>query len=75
MFLNPTAFGECGYRAFNIPKGGSAYMSDLPYGCYSISSYIYDPKGVKASYGYGCANNSDLWWAEVFTDKITFNSP
>ena len=75
LYLNKTAFGECGYRGYNIAKGDSATITDLVQGCYNAGAFINDPKKPSKAFGYGCINNTDKWTFEVNADFIKFVGP
>jgi hypothetical protein len=72
LFLHKTPFGDCGYKGYNIVKGGSITITDLPVGCYSVSVFVNDPKKPIQSSGYGCPNNPDQWTFEVRREAVTF---
>ena len=61
LYLNKTPFATCGYRGYNIAKGGSVLITDLVQGCYNVSVYVNDPKTPSKSFGYGCINDEDKW--------------
>ncbi len=61
LYLNKTPFATCGYRGYNIAKGGSVLITDLVQGCYNVSVYVNDPKAPSKSFGYGCINDEDKW--------------
>lgn len=61
LYLNKTPFATCGYRGYNIAKGGSVLINDLVQGCYNVSVYVNDPKTPSKSFGYGCINDEDKW--------------
>ena len=75
IYLNKTAFGDCGYRAYSIPKGSQILISDLPFGCYNATAFIQDPKGSRSAFAYGCANNTDVWSFEILNDSMIFGGP
>jgi hypothetical protein len=75
LYLNKTAFGECGYRGYNVAPKDSIIITDLPVGCYNISVYVNDPKNPSKAFGYGCINNPDLWTFQIYGDKVVLVSP
>ena len=76
LYLNLTeGQGECGYRAYNIPKSGYIVIDDLVQGCYNIWAWSDDPKGRFNSGGYGCINNTDKWTFEVNTATVKLIGP
>jgi hypothetical protein len=75
LYLNLTPFGECGYRGYNLEKGGSLTIRDLVIGCYNVSVFVTEPKSSSKSFGYGCINNTDLWEFKIYADKTVLVSP
>jgi hypothetical protein len=75
LYLNLTPFGECGFRGYNLSKGDSVVITDLPQGCYNVSVFVNDPKNPSKSFGYGCINNSDKWTFDVFPESVKFTGP
>jgi len=75
LYLNKTAFGECGYRSYKLGKNDDVVITDLVYGCYSLWAWSDDPKGRFQSGGYGCINNSDKWTFLVNPATIKFAGP
>jgi hypothetical protein len=75
LYLNLTPFGVCGYRGYNIAKGGAVTITDLPQGCYYIFVWINDPKKPAQADGYGCINNPDKWTFEINTGSVKFTGP
>ena len=71
LFLNKNAFGDCGYRGYALPKGGSNLITDLIQGCYSVSAVINNPKKPVSAFGYGCINNPDKWSIIVLKDSVS----
>ena len=71
LYLNKTAFGVCGYRGYNIAKGGATTITDLPQGCYNVGVFVNDPNKPVKSFGYGCINNPDQWTFVVTRDSVT----
>ncbi|MBI4761601.1 MAG: hypothetical protein ACOYYF_00755 [Chloroflexota bacterium] len=75
LYLNLTPFGECGYRGYNLEKGGSVIITDLVTGCYNISVFVTLPNKNSKAFGYGCINNTDLWEFKIYEDKAVLLSP
>lgn len=75
LYLNLTPFGECGYRGYNLEKGGSLTITDLVIGCYNVSVFVTEPKSSSKSFGYGCINNTDVWEFKIYADKVVLVSP
>ena len=75
LYLNLTAFGECGYRGYNLGSKGSTIITDLPQGCYNISVFVTQPKKSTKSFGYGCINNPDLWEFKIYEEYSVLLSP
>jgi len=67
LYLNKNKEGNCGFKSYVLPKGGTTTIAnDLPFGCYSISAFINDPKKPsQQSYG-ACVNITGV-------DKTTIN--
>ncbi len=72
LYLNLTPFGVCGFRGYNLSKGGAVTITDLVYGCYNVSVFVNDPKNPSKAFGYGCINNPDLWIFEVHPESVKF---
>ena len=75
LYLNLTAFGECGYRGYNLGPKDSMMITDLPTGCYNISVFVNAPDKQSKSFGYGCINNTDLWEFQIYADNTILISP
>lgn len=75
LWLAPTPFGECGYRGFTIPKGGTISTS-LPLGCYTATAYV-SVKGRRYSLSQGglCFNNTDKWTFLIRPNRIILLPP
>jgi hypothetical protein len=71
LYLNLTLIGECGYRGYNIGKGGSTTLTDLVQGCYNVGVFVNDIDRPTKSFGYGCINNSDQWTFVIAREKVT----
>jgi hypothetical protein len=54
LYLHKTAFGECGYRGFNVSPNGSVTVTNLPQGCYFAGAFVNTPKKQTKSFGNGC---------------------
>ena len=75
LYLNLTAFGECGYRGYNLGPKDSTIITDLPTGCYNISVFVTQPNKSTKSFGYGCINNPDLWEFKIYEENTVLLSP
>jgi len=75
LYLNLTAFGECGYRGYNLGPKESTIITDLPTGCYNISVFVTQPNKSSKSFGYGCINNPDLWEFKIYEENTVLLSP
>ena len=71
IFLNKTAFGDCGYRGYALGKYDSILITDLIQACYNISVSIDNPKKQIKAYGYGCINNPDKWSFIITKDSVS----
>lgn len=77
IYLNKTAFGDCGYRGYTLAKGAKDFV-EFPQGCYYFFAIINDPKNPGKSFGGGdniCSNNDDLWVVRIGKDIINLGSP
>ena len=70
VYLNITPFGQCGFRGYNIGKGGAPVITDLPQACYNVSVFVNDPNKPTKSFGYGCINNPDQWTFVITRDDV-----
>ena len=75
LYLNKTAFGECGYRGYNLTKNDSTIIYDLPQGCYNVSVFVNLPNKSTKSFGYGCINNPDLWTFNIYEESTVLAPP
>lgn len=75
LYLNKTAFGECGYRGYTLGPKDSTIITDLPQGCYNISVFVTQPKKSTKAFGYGCINNPDLWEFKIYEESAALLSP
>lgn len=75
LYLNLTAFGECGFRGYNLGPKDSTTITDLPTGCYNVSVFVTEPNKSSKSFGYGCINNTDLWEFKIYADNTILTSP
>lgn len=73
LYLYKTAFGECGYRGFNIAPHGSTTASNLPQGCYFAGAFVNTSKQQTKSFGNGCIN-SDRGVVDVGPEVISISS-
>lgn len=75
MYLNKTAFGECGGRGFSIPGNQSINLSDMKLGCYSASAFV-NGKTPSKAFGAFCINDpTHKWDIKVYSDKIVLVGP
>jgi len=74
LYLNLTAIGECGFRGYNVGKGGTTTITDLVQGCYNASVYVNDPQKPTKSFGSGCINNPDQWTFVIKREKVTLQT-
>lgn len=75
LYLNLTAFGECGYRGYNLGPNDSTTITDLPTGCYNVSVFVTEPNKNSKSFGYGCINNTDLWEFRIYAENTVLLAP
>jgi len=75
LYLNLTAFGECGYRGYNLGPKDSTIITDLPQGCYNVSVFVTEPNKSSKSFGYGCINNPDLWIFKIDANNTVLLAP
>ncbi|MFH1186120.1 MAG: hypothetical protein V1755_13945 [Chloroflexota bacterium] len=73
LYLYKTAFGECGYRGFNLAPRGSTTATNLPQGCYFAGAFVNTSKQQTKSFGNGCIN-SDRGVVLVGTEVISIAS-
>ncbi len=75
LWLAPTAFGECGYRGFQIAKGDTVSTA-LPLGCYTATAYITTKdRHYSLSQGALCFNNTDKWTFVIRPNRIVLLPP
>ena len=76
IYLNKTAFGECGYRSYQLKKNGGSVLLTLPQGCYSAWAWGTDPKKPFQAAGYGlCVNNADKWEMVIRGERVIMLPP
>lgn len=73
LYLYKTAFGECGYRGFNLGPHGSITVNNLPQGCYFAGAFITQPKQDTKAFGNGCIT-SERGVVTVGSEVIAVNS-
>jgi hypothetical protein len=77
LYLAKNAFGQCGYVSYVLaPNKSVSVINVLPYGCYTASAYINDPK--KPSYSTGgpaCITGPDRTTFTVYADRIKITGP
>ena len=72
IYLFPNAYGECGYRGYNIGGGSTATVS-FPFGCYYFGAFVNDPKRPSKTFGGGsgsCAYTGEQWTVRITLDRI-----
>jgi hypothetical protein len=78
LFLNKNKQGECGFKSYTLTKSSSITIANaLPFGCYSISAFVNDPKKpTSPSYG-SCVNITgvDKTTITVLADSIKVTGP
>jgi uncharacterized protein YceK len=75
VYLNKTAFGECGYRSYSLAKNSSTVQT-LPQGCYSAWAFSTGGKDQFNASGYGlCMNNTDKWTMVIRGESIIVLPP
>ena len=63
-----TAFGECGYRVYDIAKGESVTLNDALQGNYALTAFVNNRKNI--SYGTAMVYDTHLVDFEVYVDYI-----
>ncbi len=71
LYLNKNAFGECGYRGFNLGPHGSLTATEMPQGCYFAGAFVGDPKHQTKSFGSGCVLGTAKGTVTVGPEVIT----
>lgn len=75
LYLNKTAFGECGYRSYSLAKNGDTVQT-LPQGCYSAWAWSQGSNDTFNASGFAlCANNTDKWTIYIRGEKIIMAPP
>jgi len=72
IYLFENAYGECGYRGYNL-GGGSIATVEFPFGCYYFGAFVNDPKKPSRTFGGGsgsCAYTGEQWTVRVTLDRI-----
>jgi len=75
LYLNPTVFGECGYRGYTLSRNDSTTITDLPQGCYNVGVFVTLPNKSTKAFGYGCINNPDMWTFNIYEESVTLAPP
>ncbi len=65
IYLEKTKFGQCGYRGFQLSKGNSVTITDLPQGAYYLYAWINNPQKPKTLSGGPYWITSSLKWTLV----------
>jgi len=72
IYLFENAYGECGYRGYNL-GGGSKATVEFPFGCYYFGAFVNDPKKPSKTFGGGsgsCAYTGEQWTVRITLDRI-----
>ncbi len=72
IYLYENAYGECGYRGYNLGGGSRAFVT-FPYGCYYFGAFVNDPKHPSKTFGGGggaCAYTGEQWTVRITLDRI-----
>jgi hypothetical protein len=77
LFLSKNKYGQCGYVSYVVPRKQSVVvMNVLPYGCYSVSAYVNDPKKPSnPSGGPACITGPDRTTFTVSAERIQITGP
>ncbi len=75
MYLNKTAFGQCGGRSFSIGGNQSINLSDMKIGCYSAAAFINGKVPSKAFGSFCIKDDTHKWDIKVYADKIVLIGP
>jgi len=62
-----TAFGECGYRAYDVRKGESITIYDMPTGYYAVTAWTNNR--TRTAYGTAIISDNHLIDFEVYDDS------
>jgi len=71
IYMNLTPFGQCGFRGYNIGKGGATTITDMPQACYNVSVFVNNPQKPSKAFGYGCINNPDQWTFVIEKEAVS----
>lgn len=75
LYLEKTAFGECGYRGYQLDPKGSTVVT-FPQGTFYGYAWVNDPKTPStASGGPWTANNTDKWTVYVREYTMVMKGP
>lgn len=74
LYLEKTAFGECGYRGYSISKNGSINI-DFPQGVIYAYAWILEPINATVSGGPWAPNNTDKWTIEINENFMKMTGP
>jgi hypothetical protein len=77
LYLSKNKFGQCGYVSYVLPRKQSVIvMNVLPYGCYSASAYVNDPKKPSnPSGGPTCITGPDRTTFTISAEQIKITGP
>ncbi len=70
LYLEKNAFGECGYRGFNL-NSHDTMSATVPQGCYFAGAFVGDPKHQTKAFGSGCVLGRDKGTVSIGTEVIT----
>ncbi len=75
IYLEKTKFGQCGYRGYQLSKGGSVTITDLTYGQYYLYVWINNPQKPKTLTGGGYISSPTKWTFVITPTNIQFIVP
>lgn len=76
IYLEKTKFGQCGYRGYQLAKGSSVTITDLPYGGqYDLYVWVNDPQKPKTLTGGGYISSALKWTFNITPTNIQFIVP
>jgi hypothetical protein len=72
IYLNTTAEGKCGYRAYTIEPGQALAINDLVEACYTLWAWNPDPDAYFiVTNGTTCINDTyDTWVFDISTSSL-----
>ena len=78
LYLNKNQQGECGLKSYVLSKSSSITIANaLPFGCYSISAFVNDPKKPTHPSYASCVNITglDKTTITILADSIKVTGP